>query len=81
MKRQIFAMVVFVFYMEALAAYAYAYIDPGTGSMFIQAVLAVIAACAVSVGVFWRRLKAFLRRTFSRNKHIDGNSNGNSNVE
>lgn len=76
MKKQFFAMVVFVLSMKTLGAYAYAYIDPGTGSMFIQAVLAMIAVCAVSVGVFWRRLKDFLRRTLSRNKHMDGNSDG-----
>ena len=74
MKKQFLAMVVFLLSMETLGAYAYAYIDPGTGSMFIQAVLAMIAACAVSIGLFWRRLKGFLMGVFSRNKHIGGNS-------
>ena len=48
--------------------HAHAYIDPGTGSMLIQALLAAIAACAVTIGIFWRRLKDFWRRLFGRNK-------------
>lgn len=43
---------------------AYAYLDPGTGSMMVQAVLAVIAAVSVSIGVFWNRIKAILGRMF-----------------
>ncbi len=48
--------------------HAHAYIDPGTGSMIIQALLAAIAVCAVSIGIFWRRLKDFWGRLFGRNK-------------
>ena len=46
------------------AAPAYAYLDPATGSMVIQAVIAGVAAVSVSVGIFWKRLKSF----FDRNK-------------
>lgn len=48
---------------------ANAYIDPGTGSMVIQAVLAVVAAATVSIGIFWRRLKAFLGGSFGRKRN------------
>lgn len=41
---------------------AQAYLDPATGSMVIQAVLAAIAAVGVSVGVFWRRIKGLFHR-------------------
>lgn len=41
---------------------AQAYLDPGTGSMVIQAVLAAIAAVGVSAGIFWRRIKGFFHR-------------------
>ena len=47
---------------------AHAYIDPGTGSMIIQAFLAAVAACAVTIGIFWHRLKDFWGRLFGRNK-------------
>lgn len=38
-------------------ARAHAYIDPGTGSMLVQAVIAALAAVGVGLGVFWRRVK------------------------
>lgn len=41
---------------------AYAYLDPGTGSMLIQGVLAAIAAASVTIGIFWRRLRSFFGR-------------------
>lgn len=43
---------------------AYAYLDPGTGSMLVQAVIAAVAAVSVSLGVFRRRIRLFLGRIF-----------------
>ena len=40
---------------------AYAYLDPGTGSMLISAVLGVAAALALAVKMFWYRLIGFFR--------------------
>ena len=40
----------------------HAYLDPGSGSMLIQAVLAVIAAVGVSIGIFWNRLRSLFGR-------------------
>jgi hypothetical protein len=37
-----------------------AYLDPGTGSMLLQAVVAGVAGAAVAGKLYWRRLKAFL---------------------
>jgi hypothetical protein len=45
---------------------AYAYLDPGTGSMVIQALIAAVAAISVSIGIFWGRFKSFLGRMFGR---------------
>ncbi len=36
------------------------YIDPGSGSMILQVMLGGIAAAAVAVKVFWRRILEFL---------------------
>ncbi len=47
---------------------AHAYLDPATGSMIIQAVLAVVAAAAVSIGIYWARVKVFLSNLFGRKK-------------
>ena len=48
---------------------AYAYIDPGTGSMLIQALIGAVAAVSVSIGMFWRHIRSFLDRLFGRNKN------------
>ncbi len=41
---------------------SHAYIDPGTGSLILQGLIAAIAGIAVTAGVYWDRLKAFFRR-------------------
>jgi hypothetical protein len=37
------------------------YIDAGTGSMLIQAIVGGTAAAAVMAKIYWRRLLTFLR--------------------
>lgn len=44
----------------ALSAPAYAYIDPGSGSMIVQGVLAAIAALAMTAKLWWHRLLVLL---------------------
>jgi hypothetical protein len=45
----------------SIASPAYAYLDPGTGSMLISAVLGVAAAVALAVKMFWYRLVGLFR--------------------
>lgn len=41
---------------------AEAYLDPGSGSIVLQAVIAAIAAAAVAVRLYWTRLKSLFGR-------------------
>lgn len=43
-----------------------AYLDPGTGSMFLQGAIAVIAATVAAVGVYWRAARDLVRRIAGR---------------
>jgi hypothetical protein len=43
---------------------SYAYLDPGAGSMILQAV----AAGIIGVGIFWRRIIKAIKRLFQRDK-------------
>ena len=43
-----------------LATPAYAYIDPGSGSMILQGFLAAIAAVALTAKLWWHRLLVLL---------------------
>jgi hypothetical protein len=38
----------------------FAYLDPGSGSMMLQVIAGGLAAAAVAVKVYWRRLLIFL---------------------
>ena len=44
---------------------AFAYLDPGTGSLLIQTLVGLIAFMAL----FWRQVTAYITRIFSRNTH------------
>lgn len=43
----------------SMALPAYAYLDPGTGSVLLQGLLAGIAGGMAILKLYWRRLKAF----------------------
>ena len=44
------------------SADAYAYLDPGTGSMLIQVVLGGVAAIAVAAKMYWHKLVRVFRK-------------------
>ena len=44
-----------MFFLVPLAS-AFAYVDPGTGSMIIQVVIAALVGGAAFIGAFWRKL-------------------------
>jgi membrane protein implicated in regulation of membrane protease activity len=48
-----------MFLLVPLAS-VFAYVDPGTGSMIVQVVIAALVGGAAFIGVFWRKL--FRRR-------------------
>lgn len=50
----------------AVPATSQAYIDPGTGSLAIQAVIAGVAGASVGLRAGWQHLKAFVSRLKSR---------------
>ena len=53
---------------------AFAYIDPGTGSILIQGLIAAIAAIGVTLKLYWHRFVAFFRREESpKEKFADSN--------
>ena len=47
---------------------AYAYLDPGTGSMIIQVIIGVVAGALVTLKVFWSKIKAFFNRSQTQDK-------------
>lgn len=45
----------------AIASPAEAYLDPGTGSMLLSAVIGVVAAVGLAVKMFWYRMLGLIR--------------------
>ena len=45
---------------------AYAYIDPGTGSVILQAILGAIAAGFSYCAFYWKKVKNFFRKLFGK---------------
>ena len=64
MKRLIPCMWCAALLLLAATHEAYAYLDPGTGSMLLQGLVAAVAAVSVTIGLYWTRFKLFLNRVF-----------------
>lgn len=60
----------------AMVSPAYAYLDPGTGSVIVQALLAML----VGAGLFFRNLRDYVTGLFLRRKPVqDEQSTGDKN--
>ena len=46
---------------------AYAYLDPGTGSLLLQGLIAALAAAGAAISIYWNKLKSL----FSKKKKND----------
>lgn len=44
----------------SLPTVAYAYLDPGTGSMLLQALIAAIVGGAIAIRAYWGKIKHLL---------------------
>lgn len=41
---------------------AYAYIDPGSGSIFIQAIIGALVGVGITIKIYWEKIKSKLLR-------------------
>jgi len=54
---------------EAYGGIVVAYIDPGTGSLIIQMVLAVLVGAGFAIKIFWANIKSFFSRLFAKKRY------------
>ena len=47
---------------------AFAYIDPGTGGILIQALLAAFAAVSAFISLYWKKFKELINKIFKNKK-------------
>ena len=62
-------LILILFFNLFFLSKAQAYIDPGSGSIILQALLGALAAAGVSISIYWNKLKDF----FKTNKNKDSN--------
>ena len=41
---------------------SYAYLDPGTGAIILQAIVGFIAATGAAIVLYWRKFKEFIKK-------------------
>ena len=64
---------IFFIYFVVLINNAYAYLDPGTGSIILQAILGFIAASLATLSFYWNKVKTFLCKFFKKDKKSENN--------
>ena len=47
---------------------AHAYLDPGTGSIILQAILGFIAAAAATMSIYWEKFKSIINKILKKTK-------------
>ena len=63
MKKIFLILLVFNFF---IINNAYAYLDPGTGSIILQAILGAIAAGVSYCAFYWNKIKNFFKKLFKK---------------
>ncbi len=48
---------------------AHAYLDPGTGSMLLQGLIAAVAGVMVTARMYWHKIKGFFGRGPAQKEH------------
>jgi uncharacterized membrane protein len=54
---------------------AYAYLDPGTGSFILQAIIGFLAALSAGFLYYWTKVKNFFLRLFKKNNKDEKTDN------
>tara|TARA_Y100000816_G_scaffold278768_1_gene250323 strand:- start:1890 stop:2096 length:207 start_codon:yes stop_codon:yes gene_type:complete len=64
-------LITFVFFYSILSTNAFAYLDPGTGSIILQAILGAIAAGFSYCVFYWNKVKNFFKKIFKKKEKTE----------
>ena len=59
----------YIFTLIVFPTNAFAYLDPGTGSIILQAILGFIASIVVGASFYWHKFKLFIKKIFKKDKN------------
>ena len=54
---------------------AYAYLDPGTGSFILQAIIGFLAASVTAISIYWSKFKSLISKIFNKREREKDKSN------
>lgn len=63
-----FLTIIFLYLLCSISK-AHAYLDPGTGSIILQAILGFVAAAIASISIYWTKLKLLVIRLFKKKEN------------
>ena len=64
-------LVLSVAYLLSSVSSAQAYLDPGTGSIILQAILGFVAATTATVSIYWSKFKSIVNKIFKKEKKVN----------
>ncbi len=57
-----FKLFIILIFFCTLNTNAYAYIDPGLGSIILQGIIAAVAATSLTIKIYWQKIKNFFKK-------------------
>jgi len=66
MKKKIDTVIFVIIFSLLFSKSSYAYIDPGSGSIILQAIIAAFAGAGTAVTIYWKKVKLFFSKIFKK---------------
>tara|TARA_B100000780_G_scaffold195890_1_gene138242 strand:+ start:602 stop:832 length:231 start_codon:yes stop_codon:yes gene_type:complete len=75
MKKFLICLISNIIAIFLIVTNAYAYLDPGTGSFILQAIIGFLAALSAGFLYYWTKVKNFFLKFFKKNKNDEKTDN------
>ena len=72
-KNILITFVGFILFFLTLPSNVYGYLDPGTGSYFLQLIAAALVGSLFTIKLYWKKIKTSFKDFFSKRKEIGKN--------
>ena len=67
MGKRVLVVLAIIILHEITFSNAYAYLDPGSASIFIQLILGALFGVGITIKIYWVKIKEKISTKFSRN--------------
>ncbi len=63
---KIIGLAIFIYF--SYISTSFAYLDPGSGSLIVQSIIAFLATVGATLAIWWKQLKNKIKNLFSKKK-------------